>query len=266
MTVTFIWWWTVVVWWAAACGQADRREPTGARAAAPAAAVAPVRVFDAAAPRRLPTTDAFVLVEASKDPEDVYATFSGVRLIDLLAAAGVDVAAPGPTRVTVYAPDAYARTLDWADVTTPAEPTVVVNGLDVATLGPACGWVRYPEAPPEAPAAPWVLVAWARDGRPLEPGLFDAGGLRGEGPLRLVVPLRRSRAPDRGAKVSPTTCGDGRDFDPALPHNAQEMVRSVVALRVDPLPAGTVAPELSAFHGLLQTGGVAVFGAGVTAP
>lgn len=63
-----------------------------------------VRVFDADALRRLPATDAFVLVECVKDPDDTYATFTGVRLVDLLAAAGVDVAAPGPTQVTAYAP------------------------------------------------------------------------------------------------------------------------------------------------------------------
>jgi len=227
--------------------------------------VAPVRVFDADALRRLPATDAFVLVNCVKDPDDTYATFTGVRLVDLLAAAGVDVAAPGPTQVTAYAPDGYASTLDWGSVTSPAEPTVVVPGLDVATLGPACGWVTYPAELPTSPAAPWALLAWARDGRPLEPGAFVDGKLNGEGPLRLVAPLRTSRPPDRGAKVSPTTCADGRDFDRDAPHNAHDMVRSVVALRVEPLPPGTVAPDLAAFHDLLATGGVAVFGAGVTA-
>jgi hypothetical protein len=90
------------------------------------------------------------------------------------------------------------------------------------------------------PGAPWVILAYARDGAPLVPTRLDvkAGKIEGEGPLRLVVPQRRPGPPDRGSKRSPTRCGDGHDFDPQRDHNAGEMVRGVVGIRVNPLPAG----------------------------
>ena len=43
--------------------------------------------------------------------------------------------------------------------------------------------------------------------------------------------------PDRGAQY-PTTCDDGYEFDENADHNAGAMVRGVVAIRVNPLPAG----------------------------
>jgi hypothetical protein len=61
---------------------------------------------------------------------------------------------------------------------------------------------------------------------------------RGEGPLRIVVPQEHPGKPDRGSKFSPTGCDDGFDFREDADHNAGSMVRGVIAIRIDPMPAG----------------------------
>lgn len=61
--------------------------------------------------------------------------------------------------------------------------------------------------------------------------------LEGEGPYRLIVPQKIAGFPDRPSTESPV--GDGWDYDPNKDHNAGYSVRSVTAIRVEPLPAGT---------------------------
>ena len=56
--------------------------------------------------------------------------------------------------------------------------------------------------------------------------------------MRIVVPQFKPGKPDRGSQYSPTNCNDGNDFDGTKDHNAGEMVRGAIAIRVDPLPAG----------------------------
>ena len=64
------------------------------------------------------------------------------------------------------------------------------SGLDVETLGPDCGFVAYPDGMPDglSDAAPipgehWLLLAYERDGMPIEPSYMDAaaGKITGEG-------------------------------------------------------------------------------------
>lgn len=64
-----------------------------------------------------------------------------------------------------------------------------------------------------------------------------SGRIEGEGPLRIVVPQVTPGAPDRGSSYSPSNCGDGFDYDQTKDHNAGSMVRAVVALRINPMPA-----------------------------
>ena len=117
---------------------------------------------------------------------------------------------------------------------------------------------------PIAPEPPWTLLAWERDGVALPTATTDERGrLGGEGPFRLVVPLRHARAPDRGSKSSPTTCGDGHDFDASAPHNAGDMVRAVVAIRVEPMPAGVEEPDVASLRSNFVAGTVAIYGFGV---
>ena len=61
--------------------------------------------------------------------------------------------------------------------------------------------------------------------------------LDGEGPYRLIPPQKIAGSPDR-SKNGPYL-KDGWDFDPNKDHNAGSSVKSVTAIRVEPLPAGT---------------------------
>jgi hypothetical protein len=121
------------------------------------------------------------------------------------------------------------------------------SGLDVGTLGDECGLVQYPETLPEdlsdgvpIPGEHRLMLGYLRNGEPLEPSHLDVtdGRIAGEGPLRIVVPQERPGSPDRGSRFSPSDCGDGLDFDEDADHNAGAMVRGVVAIRIDPMPAG----------------------------
>jgi hypothetical protein len=66
------------------------------------------------------------------------------------------------------------------------------------------------------------------------PGTFV---LEGEGPYRLVPPQKIAGSPDRPSTATPV--GDGWDYDGNKDHNAGSSVRTVTAIRVEPLPPGT---------------------------
>ncbi len=208
---------------------------------------APQKTFTLAELEALAAHDQFQLNNSTKQEFDDYASYKGVKLRDLLVAAGVDPADPKITGVTVIAPDGYLKDFSIEQVNKAYPKGLFYAGLDTATLGPACGFVTYPEELPEGlvdggeiPGEQWLLLAYERDGRPLDPCNLDVteGKINGEGPLRIVVPQRNPGHPDRGTKYSPSSCNDGHDFDAEADHNAGEMVRGAVALRINPLPAG----------------------------
>ncbi len=241
----------------------------------PGQPAAPARVFTAAELRALPARSDFLLVNASRQADDYYASYTGVRVRDLLQAAGADPDAAGFTGVTVIAPDGFMRDLGAREVNAPYPVATFFGGLDAAHLGPECGFVRYPDSLPAGvrdgapiPGEPWLLLAWARDGRPMDPAALDAatGRIRGEGPLRLVVPQSRPGAPDRGSASAPEDCGGRFPYDPSADHNADPMVRGVVAIRVNPLPPGVEDFDWRNGGWAYVAGGrVVVYGAGVRA-
>jgi hypothetical protein len=213
----------------------------------PGQPAAPVKVFTLAQLRALPAASEFLLTNADRQNHDAYATYKGVAVKDMLAAAGVDLARPGLQGITVISPDGYLKDVPLPDLTQPFPEGLFYAGLDVATKGPDCGHVAYPKTLPPGvkdgaaiPGAPWVILAYERDGQPLEPVRLDikAGKIEGEGPFRVVVPQRKPGRPDRGSKHSPSRCNDGDDFDPARDHNAGLMPRGTIAIRVNPLPPG----------------------------
>jgi hypothetical protein len=219
----------------------------GDPASKPGQPTSPVKVLTLAQVRALPVTSQFMLMNTDRENHDAYSTYTGVKITDLLAAAGVDVATPGIQGITVIAPDGYLKDIPLSDLARPFPEGRFYAGLDVATRGPACGYVRYPKQLPPGlgdgatiPGAPWAILGYEVDGAPIEPARLDikAGRIVGDGPFRMVVPQRRPGRPDRGTKHSPSRCNDGDDFDPARDHNAGAMVRGVVAIRVNPLPAG----------------------------
>ena len=95
------------------------------------------------------------------------------------------------------------------------------------------------------PRDPWLLLAYERNGRPLDPSTYEkgTGRLAGEGPYRLIKPQRdlggdpkKPGRPDRSLKAK--TFGDGWDFVPGMDHNAGACVRGACVIRVNPMPEG----------------------------
>ncbi len=187
----------------------------------------------------------FMLGNANKQEFDDYATYKGVRLSVLFAALGIDTT--GATGITVIAPDGFMKSFDMDEIDMVYPEGIYDAGLDVATLGTECGFVTYPAVIPNGltdlgtiPGDQYVLIAYERDGDPMVPSYLDivSGKIEGEGPLRLVVPQSDPGTPDRGLKYSPTNCNDGYDYDDNKDHNAGDMVRGVIAIRIDPMPDG----------------------------
>ncbi len=251
---------------------ADLKYP-GDAASKPGQVTAPVRAFSYEQLTALTHHDQFMLVNSTKQQYDFYATYEGVKLLALLVAAGVDPNDAAITSLTVIAPDGYMTDVDMTAVKAAFPAGVFYGGLDTATLGTECGFVQYPDVlPPDVsggaaiPGAPWTLLAWERDGAAMDASVLDpvSGKIDGEGPYRLIVPQVTPGKPDRGSKYSPTTCNDGYDFDDAADHNAGFMVRGVVAIRVNPLPAGV--EDFDAHYGgwaYIDARQVLVYGHGV---
>ncbi|MFH1465795.1 MAG: GEGP motif-containing diheme protein [Pseudomonadota bacterium] len=242
----------------------------GDPASRPGQPTAPLVRFTLPQLRALPSTSATLLANAPSAPEDAYATWEGVRLRDLLAAAGVDLADPGITGVTLVSPDGYRKEISRAQTLEEAPAATFYAGLDVTALGERCGWVSYGPGPFPADGAPQpppaTQVAGARDGAPLPPVALDPSisKLSGEGPLRAVVPQFTPGPPDRGSKHSPSGCDDGHDYDPQADHNAGGWVRGLVAVRVDPLPEGLEDLDWTrGGWGWIERGELVVYGRGV---
>ena len=249
----------------------------GDPASRPGQPSAPMRTFTMAQVRALPSHTQFVLANASRQASDYYAGYRGVKVRDLLIAAGVDPDAPGFEGVTVVAPDGYLRDVSAREINTAFPRGVFFGGLDSATLGSACGFVRYPSPLPAGvadrapiPGEPWLLLAYERDGRSMAPSTLEiaSGRIDGEGPFRLVVPQSTPGAPDRGsAAPSPTRCADGHAYAAAVDHNAGAMVRGVIAIRVNPLPAGHEDfDHRNGGWAFVENASIVVYGFGVREP
>ena len=207
----------------------------------------PMRVFSKAELQAVSPMSEFLLVNSTRQQFDFYANYTGPKLHDLLVAAGVDPTDPAIKGLTLIAPDGFLQDVSIAAVNQQRPAGVFYGGLNVDTLGSACGFVQYPDPLPAGvsdgapvPGEQWLLLAYERDGAPMDPSVLDVttAKLEGEGPFRLIVPQGTPGAPDRGASNSPTSCGDGHDFDQTADHNAGEMARGVIAVRVNPIPEG----------------------------
>ncbi len=217
----------------------------------------------------------FLLCNSHKQEFDNYASYQGVKFKDLLAAAGVDLQDAAIQGITVIAPDGYQKDFTKEDIESAFPASLYYAGRDTATLGTECGYVQYPDTLPdgltnglEIPGEQWLLLAYQRDGMAMDPSLLDntSGKITGEGPYRIIVPQSVPGEPDRGSRYSPTDCADGHDYDDARDHNAGDMVRGVMAIRVNPLPAGT--EDFDAKYGgwtFVSNEEVFIYGHGVTA-
>jgi hypothetical protein len=198
----------------------------------------------------LPSHSQFLLANASKQ-RDAYIRYTGVKVKGLLKAVGIR---PEATTITVFAPDGFSKSfpIDAADPQTPGSIQYDVDGpypkgfyyggLDFVdyTYDPG-----YPyEDGFEIPDKLYLLLGYLRDGDPLKKGrlIRDPSNserlvLDGEGPYRLIVPQKIAGSPDRGSNDPQK--GDGLDYDSKKDHNWGAAVRSLAAIRVEPLLDGT---------------------------
>jgi hypothetical protein len=212
----------------------------------PGQSAAPMKTLTMDQLKAMPRTTLFLLANLSKH-RDFYATYTGVKVRDLLTAVGVNPADPAIQGITVVAPDGYTKDFPADKVSKPFAPGLFYVGLDTKTLGESCGYVQYPDTLPKGlsdgapiPGEPWLILGYEREGRLLEPSKLDVRGGKtdGEGPFRMIVPQASPSKPDRGSPQSPSECKDGNDFDGSKDHNAGDMVRGVVAIRINPMPPG----------------------------
>jgi hypothetical protein len=224
--------------------------------------------------RKLPVHRQLMLMNTTKEPTDDYVEYQGVRVIDLLAAAKVYLT--GVTGVTVFAPDGYSIDYNLEDINSPF-PKGVFYAEPRAFEGSGRAFVKYPENLPAEvgdrktiPTAPWLLLAYERNGRPLDPSAYEkgTGRLAGEGPYRLVKPQRdltgdpaKPGRPDRSQKSQ--TFGDGWDYVPGMEHNAGACVRGACVIRVNPMPEGYEEYDWKNGWPLVSEKKIVIFGRGV---
>lgn len=224
--------------------------------------------------RKLPVVRQFMLMNTTKEPTDDYTTYTGVKVADLLAAARVGLR--GVEGITVFAPDGYSIDCSIDDITKPFPKGYYYAG-PAAAAGADRAFVKSPEVLPsgvadgkEIPGTPWLILAFERDARRLDPSVYEkgTGRLAGEGPFRLVRPQRdlmgdpaRPGRPDRSMKAK--TFGDGWDFSPKIDHNAGACVRGACVIRVNPAPAGFEEYDWKNGWPLISEGRVVVYGRGV---
>lgn len=213
----------------------------------------------------------FLLMNAHKQPNDSYDTYTGVKVKDLLLHAGVDLTSA--TGVTFFSADGYAKDFTLDDINNQYPDGLYYANLDPAGfVNPDHGFVVYPDLLPPGlvdggtiPGEQWLIIAYQRNGTDLEAAYLDtvSGKINGEGPYRNIVPQSTPGSPDRGSKSA--LIGDAWDYDDTKDHNAGLCVKATVAIRVNPMPAGL--EEFDWKNGgwsLVQDKKLIIYGQGVT--
>jgi len=252
---------------------AELRYP-GDAGSRPGQPLAPVVLLSEEVLRKLPPFTQFMLMNASKEAMDDYVSYTGVRVADVLAAAGVDFKTAAG--ITVFAPDGYSIEYTVEDISRPFPRGNFYSG-PAAIKDSERSFVRYPETVPsgvedgrEIPGEPWLLLAFERGGKSLDDSFYEkgTGRLAGEGPFRLVKPQRnlmgdpaRPGRPDRSVRAK--LYGDGWDYNPAIDHNAGNCVRGACVIRVNPAPSGFEEYDWKNGWQLIKERKIAVFGHGV---
>lgn len=225
--------------------------------------------------RKLPRHEQFLLMNTSSEPFDDYAAYAGVRLIDVLKAARVNL--EGATGITVFAPDGYSTDYTIEDVTK-AFPKPYFYAAPGKIKDRERALVQYPKSIPpgvvdgkEIPNIPWLLLAYERDGKALDSARYEkgTGRMTGEGPYRAILPQRnvggdaaRPGRPDRSVKSK--VFGDEWDFGKELDHNAGFCVRAATVIRINPMPEGYEEYDWKNGWPLVEKKQIVIFGKGVS--
>jgi hypothetical protein len=219
----------------------------------PGLIAAPAMVMNLERILQLSDHSEFLLNNASKS-DDWYARYRGAKIKDLLRYVGIRSDA---TRITIFAPDGFSKTFPidapdpqssssiQYDVMGPYPYGYYYGGLDFVEYAFDPGY--WHDDGYRIPDKLYMLLGYLRDGDPLDKGRLAPDPknpgrlvLEGEGPYRLIVPQKIAGSPDRPCLTPPLPAvKDGFDCDQTKDHNAGSSVRSVTAIRVEPLPTGT---------------------------
>jgi hypothetical protein len=252
---------------------ADLRNP-GDPASRPGLPLTPTIVLGWDEIRKLPVHSQFMLMNTTTQRLDEYVTYKGVRIIDLLSS--VKIYLTGITGITVFAPDGYSSDFRLEDINAPFpegyyhDAPLSFGGSDLALLEKPAALPPGVENGKRIPGSPWLLLAYERDGRLLEPSVYEktTGRLVGEGPYRLVRPQRdipgepgRPGRPDRS--VNAKRYGDGWDYSDRIDHNAGAGPRGACVIRLNPMPEGAEEYDWKNGWSLISDRKVVIFGLGV---
>jgi hypothetical protein len=246
----------------------------GDNASRPGQPLAPMVALNWSDIRKLPRKAQFMLMNTSSEPFDDYVTYSGISVKDLLNAAHVDL--NGATGITIFAPDGYSINYTIADIAE-AFPKPYFYAAPGAIKDQEKMFVHYPKSIPsgvrdgkEIPTAPWLLLAFERDGKPLSIAQYEkgTGRMSGEGPYRLIKPQRDAKGdasmpgrPDRSIKSK--AFGDGWDFDKSLDHNSGSCIRGAAVIRINPMPEGFEEYDWKNGWPLVGERKIVIFGRGI---
>jgi hypothetical protein len=217
--------------------------------------------------KKLPVFEQAIFVNVSKSKEgDSYSDLKGFRLIDVLEVAGMTDKAAS---VDVISLDGYMTTFSIGQLRRKYRQAAPVFGLGAETLG-ECGWVRY-EAKNLKEGVPLpdanVLLTFEANGQKYKPAVInDQQRLQGSGPFRVVAPQMKNPGPPDNSSKAAEACiakvPEKYRFSQDFEKNADYCVKAVVAIRVNPLPPGTMDihwPEYA--KKAIEGNAIVVFGA-----
>ena len=223
---------------------------------------------------RLPSHSQFLLMNKTQQARDEYVTYAGVKVADVLTAYGADL--EGAAGITVFAPDGYSVDLGIEEVREPY-PRGFFYSSPLRITDPKKALLESPaNVPPgleegsEIPGTPWLILAYEREGKPLDLSAYEkgSGALVGEGPFRLVKPQRdvlgdpdRPGRPDRS--VNAARFGDGWDYSEKIDHNDGSGVRGACVIRINPAPTGYEEFDWKNGWSLITDRKIVIFGHGV---
>ncbi|MDY6935830.1 MAG: GEGP motif-containing diheme protein [Spirochaetota bacterium] len=211
----------------------------------------------------------FMLLNAHKQQYDDYVTYKGVTILDLIAAAGIDLS--GATGMTFFAPDGYQKDFDLDEDINYSYPRGIYYSVPSWPDDPERNLINYPDIIPdglahgsEIPDELYMILAYERDDGYLDESYYDStdGRIGGEGPYRIVRPQESAGRPDRGSRAN--TYGDGWDYDDNIDHNAGDAVKGTCVIRIDPMPDGYEEYDWINGWSLIMDKKLIVYGQGVT--
>lgn len=259
---------------------ADLRYP-GDDGSYPGLPICPSITVTRAELQAMPQHTQFGLANTTKQQFDYYATYTGVKITDILEAEGIDL--DGAESVDILAPDGFAKTFTIDEVTQQYPDHRFWAGLGVDDFGTDCAFVEYPGETygladgvwigTELGHEQWHIIAYKREGADLEESYLDpsSGKINGEGPFRNIIPpgsvVDEENTPDRGKYADTSGCpDDGWDYDFDKDHNAGNMVKGAVIIEIEPMPEGCETFDIqNGGWGLVDAGELLIYGHNVTA-